>query len=627
MPAVVPKLKPFRLLVTLALVLITAVFSAAQTPGKNCVSNGAKCGLPVVYLQSQAGGDHAGSDLFDAVRSANPSLYPSAVEYHVYFDSRSGKVSFQDDRGVNVKPGLSARNFIAVFHDGSSTDWRTIDATLAGRVPATAKADQLAHIVWAIKSATLTPRVILEGGSEELAVAQYYVAGKAGHQFDATTHTYNNDIHGTFSTDNKVAPDSALPSAAGIAALEANTATAQYPTKNILIAGSAVGIVDGISAPSTSVNRGQSVQFTSNIGPVVWSVLEGPSAGTINRAGLFTSASNKGSAHIVGVSVANHATIAVSAIPLTPSPTGPVLTTTAVSSITSATATFNGTVNPNGQSGVVGFQYSKVSTFSPATTSSTVAASGSTTTSFSIPQTRLTPNTLYYVRSYFRNSTTNVTTLGPSVIFNTFGSFVSGAGASLVTSSDVTLNAYANGGGVAGFVYFTYSIDNFAHVLNTAHIAVPGDRVTHKVSIRVPALKTSTPYKFKAVFDQGAQSPALQFSPVVSFNTWGIFAENAKPVWATAITRQGATFPGKYGTGAGPANVWLEISKSPTFATGASVYGLFSVAAGDYTYHPLSITVNTLSANTTYYVRYAIKNTENGFTYRYPFIRSFQTLP
>jgi hypothetical protein len=467
--------------------------------------------------------------------------------------------------------------------------------------------------------------VILEGGNAELALAKYYVAGKAAHQFDATTHTYNNDIHGMFSTDSKVPAESAALSAAGMSSMEASTATSRFATKSLLIAGSVAQIIDGISGPSSSVGHGRSVQFASKIGPVVWSVLEGPAVGTISRAGVFASASNKGTAHVVAVSVANHAMIAVSALALTPNPTTPVLTTKAVSAITSATATFNGTVNPNGQSGVVGFQYSLNASFLPATTSSTVAASGSTSTNYTVPQTRLVHGTTYYVRSFFRNGA-GITTFGNTISFRTFGSFVSASNPTAVTSSDATLEASANGGGVAGSVYFAYSTDNFAHTLYTAHTAVPGDTTTHKVSARAVALKTGTAYKFKAIFDQGSSAPALQNSNVVSFTTFGIFAENAKPNWAVSITRHGATFPGKYGTGGSAARVWLEVSTSSVFAT-TSVYGAFNDTGGTYTYQPLNITVSTLAPNTTYYIRYAIRNAENGFTYRYPYIRSFTTLP
>jgi hypothetical protein len=600
-------------------VLLMLALSGAQAFAGNCAAAGARCGLPIVTLQT-------GSELFAAVRSANPSLYESASEYHVFYDSRTGKVNFQDAEGINVTPDLNARDFVAVWHDGSSTDWRYIDATLAARVPATAKADQLAHIVWAIKSATLAPRVILSGDAQDLAYAKYYVAGKAAPQFGGATYAYNDDFHGMLASDATIAAeDAAKLNSFGISTMLATAAADQYANKSIATAASSVRIVDGIEGASGSIGRGQAVQLTSKIGPVVWSVIEGPRVGKIDRNGLFTAMSSKGTAHIVAVSQANHGVIAVASISMTVPVSGPTVTTTAVSSITTAGGTFNGTVNPNGASGTAGFEYSLSASFLPAYDSTTVPVSGSSTTPVSIAQTRLTASTKYYVRAFFLNGTSHVTTFGSTVSFTTTGSFIKATNASIVTSSDATLNASVNAGGVAGSVYFAYSTDNFAHVLNTVHIPVAGDFATHAVSATLTKLPVSTAYKWKAYFDQSTSGGPLRASAVKSFGTFGIFAENDLPVWATSITEHGATFPGKYGTGGGPAEVYIEISTSS--AGPFSVYHPITVPAGVTAYQAANITVNTLSKGTTYFIRYVIKNTENGYTYHYPYIRSFATLP
>jgi hypothetical protein len=559
------------------------------------------------------------------MRNANPSLYPSDAAYHVFYDSRTNKVNFQDANGMTVKPDANARNFVVAWHDGSSTDWRYIDAALAARVPATAKADQLAHIVWAIKSATLAPRVILGGGAQDLADAQYYVAGKAAPQFGGATYAYNNDFHGMLATDGKISSDDAAKlNSLGISTILATTAADQYPNKSIATASSSVRIVDGIDGASASIGRGQAIQFTSKMGPVVWSVIEGPLVGKIDRNGLFTAMSSKGTAHVVAVSQANHSVIAVASVSVAPPTSGPTVTTKAITGLTSSGATFNGTVNPNGASGTAGFEYSLSSTFVPAYNTATVPASGSTTTPISVAETRLSVGTKYYVRALFSDSTSHKTTFGNSISFTTWGSFITTTNGSAATSSGATLNAIVNAGGVAGFVYFKYSPDNFVHVYQTPHIAVAGDFTTHTVSYTVTKLLTATSYKYEPIFDQSGAGGTVRTGAVKTFKTFGIFAENSQPVWATSITQHGATFPGKYGTGGGPAEVWIEISSNP--AGPFSVYHPFNVAAGVTTYQSASITVNTLSSGTTYYIRYAIKNTDNGYTYRYPYTRSFTTL-
>jgi hypothetical protein len=65
-----------------------------------------------------------------------------------------------------------------------------------------------------------------------------------------------------------------------------------------------------ISPVSSTVVTGASVQFLamvtgSNNTFVTWSVLEGPSAGTISNTGLFTAADNLGTYHVVATSVAD----------------------------------------------------------------------------------------------------------------------------------------------------------------------------------------------------------------------------------------------------------------------------------------------------------------------------------
>ena len=592
-----------------------------------CTSSGNKCGLPVVYIQPAGGNStNAAADIFAKVHDASPSLYASSATYYVFYDSRSGKVSFQDENGVTAHLDANARNFVLVWHDGNSTDWRSVDPVLAARVPASAKGDEMARVTWAIKAATGTPRVIVVGSSANLAFAQYYVAGKAAPQFGGSAERYNNDLHGMFATDAKPSAAGTTLKAQGLDSVMTLSATDQYRSENSMVTASAVNLVAGITSNSTSVPRGQSAQFTSNIGPVVWSVLEGPSAGSIDKNGMFTAASSKGSAHVVAVSQANHSVLAVASVAFVPVSSGPTVTTGAVSSIRSDGGTFNGTVNPNGASGVAGFQYSTNSSFANADSTSTIAVSGSTATPITLAQARLTPNTAYYVRTFFRDGTTNVTTLGGGVTFKTTGSFITTTGASAVSSSDATLNASVNGGGVAGFVYFKYSYDNFVHTLQTPHISVPADTTTRVVSASVTVLKTSTAYSYQPVFDQSANGGFVRTGTVKSFSTFGIFAENDIPNWAVSVTAHGATFPGKYGTGGAAARVWIEISQSPTFAGGASVYGAFNVPAGTYAYQPVNITVSTLSMGTTYYVRYAIRNAENGFTYRYPYTRNFTTL-
>lgn len=80
------------------------------------------------------------------------------------------------------------------------------------------------------------------------------------------------------------------------------------------------------------------------------------------------------------------------------SATPPTVTTTAASSITTTGATLNGTVNANGASTTVTFQYGLTTAYGSTVTAAQSPVSGNTVTAVSAAISGLTPCTLYHVQ-------------------------------------------------------------------------------------------------------------------------------------------------------------------------------------------------------------------------------------
>ena len=107
-------------------------------------------------------------------------------------------------------------------------------------------------------------------------------------------------------------------------------------------------------------------------------------------------------------------------------PTPPLITTNAATSVTSSSATLNGTVNPNGLTTSVYFQYGTTTSYGSTTTSQSYT--GSTTQSVSANINGLSPSTTYHFLIVGTNS--GGTSYGSDMTFTT----LSATGAPVITS-------------------------------------------------------------------------------------------------------------------------------------------------------------------------------------------------
>ena len=142
------------------------------------------------------------------------------------------------------------------------------------------------------------------------------------------------------------------------------------------------------------------------------------------------------------------------------SSSSPSVSTDAATLVTSSSATLNGTVNPNGTSTTVVFEYGTSTNYGSTITATQSPLTGTNSQSVSAGITGLTAGTTYHFRAKGTNSagTTNgddqtfTTTSGPPVTAPT----VTTGSASAVTSTSATLNGTVNPNGSTTTYYFEY---------------------------------------------------------------------------------------------------------------------------------------------------------------------------
>lgn len=300
----------------------------------------------------------------------------------------------------------------------------------------------------------------------------------------------------------------------------------------------------------------------------------------------------------------------------------PVVTTSAASSITSSTATLNGSVTTNGGSGTQrGFAYSTDSTLSSGVSTSTLGSfsDGSFNTSIS----SLSPNTIYYVRAYatdgFGTGYGSIVSFTTSVAKPT----VTTSAASSITTTGATLNGNITdtGGqnGASTQYGFAYSTDSaLASGVSTTSQGFYYSTGAYTYSLS--GLIGGVTYYFRAY----ASNPAggTGYGSIQSFTagiaTLSVTTGAATGVFSTTATLNGTiTNPG--GSGSNATQYGFAYSTNSSLSSGVSTttLGAFSGSGS------ITNAITSLSNFTTYYYRaYA---TNGGGTY-YGSIQSFSSV-
>jgi len=217
----------------------------------------------------------------------------------------------------------------------------------------------------------------------------------------------------------------------------------------------------------------------------------------------------------------------------------PIVTTTAAGSVTSTTATLNGTVNANGASTAVTFKYGLTTAYGLTIAGTPSPVTGNTVTPVSAGVTGLLPGNTYHYCASGTNSQGSID--GNDMTFTTppILPVVITTAANPVYGSMATLNGTVNAGGAATTVSFEYG-PTIAYGLtaNGVPASIAGNTTTG-FTADLNGLSLSTLYHFRA---KGVNSVGTSYGSDMTFTTLN------------------CNSPGNPGTITGPASVCANAS-------------------------------------------------------------------
>ena len=175
---------------------------------------------------------------------------------------------------------------------------------------------------------------------------------------------------------------------------------------------------------------------------------------------------------------------------------GPSATTNPATSVSCTSATLNGTVNANGSSTTVTFEYGPTTAYGSTITATQSPVTGSTATSVSANLTGLSGCTIYHYRVKAVN--TCGTVYGSDQTFTTLcGPSATTAAATSVSLTSATLNGIVNANGSSTTVTFEYgTTTSYGSTATATPSPVTGNTVTN-VSANITGLQKGTLYHFR----------------------------------------------------------------------------------------------------------------------------------
>jgi hypothetical protein len=273
---------------------------------------------------------------------------------------------------------------------------------------------------------------------------------------------------------------------------------------------------------------------------------------------------------------------------------GPTVVTTAATSITGNSATLNGTVNANGASTAVTFEYGLTTAYGTTVPGVPSPVTGSSVTPVSAAISGLSPNTLYHFR--VKGTNTNGTSNGSDLTFTTGAAppTVVTTAATAVGATTATVNGTVNANGSSTTVTFQYGLTTaYGSTVSGTPSPVTGTTVT-SVSGALSGLLPNTLYHFRVV---GVSAAGTSYGSDLTFSTIPPPTVVTNP--ATNVASTSATLNGSVNANGGSTTVTFD-------------YGLTTAYGSSIAATPSPVTGNTptsVSANLT--------GLTNGATYHY----------
>jgi hypothetical protein len=290
-----------------------------------------------------------------------------------------------------------------------------------------------------------------------------------------------------------------------------------------------------------------------------------------------------------------------------------IVTTNAASSITSSSATLNGTVNPNGLTTMVHFEYGTTTSYGFTTVSQT--KTGNTTQGVSANITALSPNTTYHFRLVGTNS--GGTRHGSDRTFTTLSPtgppVVATSAATNVASFSAALNGSVYPHGLTTSVHFQYGTTT-SYGFTTAPQSHNGNTYLN-VTANINALTASTIYHFRVVASNGGGTRFGSDRTFTTLTATGPPVVTTNP--ATNVTSSSARLNGSLDPHGLTTTVYFQYGSTTSYG-----HTTPTQSQTGNTYRNINANISGLSTHTTYHFR--IVATNSGGT-RFGSDRAFTT--
>jgi N-acetylneuraminic acid mutarotase len=277
----------------------------------------------------------------------------------------------------------------------------------------------------------------------------------------------------------------------------------------------------------------------------------------------------------------------------------PVVTTNPATNITSLSATLNGSLNPNGLTTTVYFEYGPTTSYGFVTPVQIQA--GNTLRNLSANISGLSASTTYHFRIVAINSAgtthgndrtfTTLSPTGPPVVTTNLATLIAGFSA--------TLNGSVNPHGLTTTVYFQYGPTTSYG--STAPVQTQTGNTFRNISRNISGLSASTTYHFQIV---AINSAGTRYGSDRRFTT---LSATGSPVVTTNLATFIASFSAKLNGSLDPHG----LNTTVYFEYGTTTSYGFSTALQSETgntYRNITANINGLSANTTYHFRIVATN-------------------
>jgi hypothetical protein len=293
----------------------------------------------------------------------------------------------------------------------------------------------------------------------------------------------------------------------------------------------------------------------------------------------------------------------------------PTATTTAATNIGSSGGTMNGSVNPNGLSTTIWFQWGLTNALGQ--NSGTATTTGNTAASWSTTLSGAAQNTTYFYRIVAQSSagTTYGSILSFTTTSNAQAPTATTTAATNIGSSGGTMNGSVNPNGLSTTIWFQWGLTN-ALGQNSGTATTTGNTAA-SWSTTLSGAAQNTTYFYRIV----AQSSAgTTYGSILSFTTTSnAQAPTATTTAATKISSSGGTMNGSVNPNGLSTTIWFQWGLTNALGQNSGTATTTGNTAASW-----STTLSGAAQNTTYFYR-IVAQSSAGTTYGS--ILSFTTAP